>query len=30
MISMAMGVLLLTMCVPPESSDKGRGKDKQN
>jgi tetratricopeptide (TPR) repeat protein len=28
MISMAMGVLLLTMCVPPEGSDKGRGKDK--
>ena len=28
MISMAMGVLLLTMCVPPEGSDKARGKDK--
>ena len=28
MISMAMGVLFLTMCVPPEGSDKGRGKDK--
>ena len=28
MISMAMGVLLLTMCVPPEGTDKGRGKDK--
>ena len=28
MISMAMGVLFLSMCVPPESSDKGRGKDK--
>ena len=28
MISMVMGVLLLTMCVPPEGSDKDRGKDK--
>ena len=28
MISMAMGVLFLTMCVPPEGSDKGLGKDK--
>jgi len=28
MISMAMGVLFLSMCVPPEGSDKVRGKDK--